>query len=186
MVQDPFLHGVDIDPSKLRVERFLETQRVRSFDCGNPDLNDFLNTEEVERYEAEGLGRTYLVFYDGQVIAYFTISADGLRVEYLRTWKSFSRFGEMRLEAIPAIKIGRLAVPREWQNRGAGRLIMKYIVGLALEQGVGAAARLLVLQAEPEAESFYRKCGFEFAVETRRERGRRKRTMFFDLNEVAD
>lgn len=81
-----FGHPVDVSPIKLRIEPFLETQRVRSFDCGNADLNDFLNTEEVENYEKEGLGRTYLVFYDGDAVAYFTISSDGLRVEYLKKW----------------------------------------------------------------------------------------------------
>ncbi len=186
MIPDPFKHGVDIDPDKLKVERFLETQRVRSFDCGNQDLNDFLNTAEVEHYEKEGLGRTYLVFYGGDLVAYFTISSDGLRVEYLKKWKSFSRFGEMRLEAIPSIKIGRLAVTTAWQAKGVGRHLVKYIAGMALDQGTGIGARLLILQAEPDAVAFYLKCGFEMTAEVGRERGREKRTMFLDLHEIPE
>src|SRR5439155_12030064 len=107
-----------IDPDELDIERFVETRSVESFDCGNADLNEFLCTEEVSQYEKEGLGKTYLVYYHGDLVAYFTISFDGLRIEYLKTVKSFSRFAEMRLETIPAIKIASLAVDSKLQPRG--------------------------------------------------------------------
>lgn len=181
-----FYHRHEITIDRLSVEPFWETQRVRNFDCGNEDLNDFLNTEEVERYEQEGLGRTYLVFYEGKPVAYFTVSFDGLRVEYLRTWKSFSRLAEMKLETIPALKIGRLAVDSRYQSRGIGRALVNYIAGMALETKGKMGVRLMILQAKPESIEFYGKCGFQLTVETRRERGRRNRTMFFDLHALED
>ncbi len=180
--QEKFQHRPDITIDQLSVEPFWETQRVRNFDCGNKDLNDFLNTEEVERYDQEGLGRTYLVFYEGQPVAYFTVSFDGLRVEYLRTWKSFSRLSEMKLDSIPALKIGRLAVDTQYQKRGIGRALLNYIAGMALETRGKMGVRLLILQAKPDSIEFYGKCGFQLTFETRRERSRRHRTMFFDLH----
>ncbi|HLA82585.1 MAG TPA: GNAT family N-acetyltransferase [Thermoleophilia bacterium] len=169
------------------MERFVETRKVESFDCGNSDLNDFLCTEEVSEYEAEGLGRTYLVYYQGDLVGYFTVTNDSLRVEYLKTVKSFSKFAEKSLEALPALKIGRLAVAREHQRKGFGRLIIKYIAGMAVQLGASTGIRLLVLQAKPESIDFYeKKCGFELTRETKRERGRRNRTMFLDLYAIAD
>ena len=184
MVPDPFEHAVDIDPDALRVERFVETRKVQTFDCGNKDLNDFLNTREVAEYERQGLGRTYLVYYRGDPVAYFTVSFDSLRVEYLKTVKSFSRFAEMRLEALPAIKIGRLAVDSKFQNRGIGRFLIKYISGMALEESGKMGVRLLVLQAKPESIRFYEQCGFKLTWETKREKARRNRTMFLDLHKL--
>ena len=153
---------------------------MRGFDCGNKDLNDFLCTREVSKYEKLGLGTTYLVYHQRDLVAYFTVSSDSMRVEYLKTARSFSEIRELRLEAIPGFKIGRLAVDIGHQNRGIGRTLIKCIAGMALEGKVGV--RILTVQAKPESVSFYEKCGFQLTDETRRERGRRNRTMFLDLH----
>ncbi len=181
----PFEHPVEVSEDLLRIERFVETRNVEAFDCGDGALNDFLCTEEVANYERENLGRTYLAYYQGELAGYFTVSNDGLRVEYLRTFKSFSKAHIMKLETIPAIKIGRLAVDRKWQNRGIGRMLIKYIAGMAIDMGRGSGIRLLILQAKPQSIDFYEKCGFQLTYETKRERGRRNRTMFLDLYSLA-
>ena len=186
MNEGPFRHAVDIQAEDLRVEPFHETRRVRDFDCGDRHLNDFLNTDEVVEYEKEYLGYTHLVFLHGDPVAYFTVSLDGLRVEYLKSYKSFSRLSELRLESLPSVKIGRLAVAKAWQNRGLGRLVLKYIVGMALNMGVFRAARLLTVQAKPAAIDFYKQFGFELTYETARERKRANRTMFYDLLYIKD
>ncbi len=185
MAPDPFAHPIDVSEDRLRVERFVETRNVESFDCGDKDLNDFLCTEEVARYDRENLGRTYLAYYEGDLAGYFTVSNDGLRVEYLKQVKSFSKLARMKLETIPALKIGRLAVDRRYQSRGVGRLLLRYIAGMAIEIGRGTGIRLLILQAKPQSVSFYLKAGFQLTYEVKRERGRRNRTMFLDLFRIA-
>ena len=186
MNASPFGRPIQFSWEELSIEPFIETKRVRDFNCGEKDLNDFLNTEEVMEYEKEHLGKTYLVFHEGNVVAYFTVSADGLRVEYLKSYKSFSKISELHLESLPAIKIGRLAVDQRWQGRGIGRLLIKYIGGIALESGRFGSVRLLIVQAKPGAVDFYQKCGFQLTEETKRERGRRNRTMFLDLHKIEE
>ena len=181
----PFGHPIGFKLDDLKIEPFAGTRHVQDFDCGESDLNEFLTTDEVIEYAKENLGRTHLVYHQGNILAYFTVCADGLRVEYLKTYKSFSRISELELEALPAIKIGRLAVDKRYQNRGLGRLLVKYIVGLALENRF-AAARLLIVQAKPNAVAFYEKCGFQMTVATRRERGRVNRMMFLDLMRIEE
>jgi GNAT superfamily N-acetyltransferase len=177
-----FEHPVSVSLEELRIEPFRETHDVKGFDCGNGDLNDFLCTSEVSKYEKLGLGTTYLVYRRGDLVAYFTVNSDSMRVEYLKTARSFSEVRELRLEAIPGFKIGRLAVDTRHQNRGIGRTLIKCIAGMALEGKVGV--RILMVQAKPESVSFYEKCGFKLTDETRRERGRRNRTMFLDLHSL--
>jgi predicted GNAT family N-acyltransferase len=169
----------------LRIENFRETRDVVSFDCGSKELNDFLCTEEVSEYTREGLGKTYLVYLqeEGRLVAYFTICADSLRVEYLKTVKSFSKFAAMKMDAIPGVKIGRLAVDKEYKFRDIGSHLMRYIGGLALATPM--AARLLIVQAKPTSVEFYQKFGFEFVTETKRERKRENKTMFLDLWTLA-
>jgi GNAT superfamily N-acetyltransferase len=181
-----FTHKSEVDSSKFRVEPFHETQRVKGFTCGNKELDDFPNTKEVQEFDEAGLGKTYLVFYDGELIAYYTITNDGLRAEYLKTVKSFSKTAEEKVDAFPAVKIGRLAVAKEWQSRGVGRHLLGDIVAEALFQGQRSGVRLLILEAKPEAIPFYEKCGFKLTRETKRERNRANRTMFLDLQALGD
>jgi len=182
--------GIDertrIEPDELEIEPFLETRNVQSFDCGNKALNDFLCTKEVADYEKEGLGKTYLVYFHGDLVAYFTVSFDGLRVQYLQKVKSFTKFAEMRNETIPALKIGRLAVDSRFKRRRIGEGLLKYIAGMALDMGKRTGVRLLILQAKPESIPFYTACGFQLTFETHRERTRTNKTMFLDLLAVPD
>jgi len=184
MGEDDFNHLLTIRPADLKIEPFKETANVRSFDCGNAALNDFLTTDEVSKYEHEHLGRTYLVYHEGFLVAYFTISTDAIRLEYLRNVKSYSRFSEMRLEAVPGVKIGRLAIARDWQNRGIGRMLVVYIAGMAMRGDF--ACRLLIVQSKPESTGFYLKCGFHSVVQTARERRRIKHTMYLDLEDIRE
>ena len=157
----------------------MENADIKAFACGNQDLDDFLTTNEVRYYERMNLGKTWLVYYEHELVAYFTISMDSLRREYVKrlTKRDFVR----KVEEIPAVKIGRLAVATKHQNRGFGRTIMRYIAGKALNIGAGVGCRLLIVQAKPDAMDFYSKCGFDLTKETRRERARHSRTMYFDL-----
>lgn len=111
-----------IPPDQIRIERFRENADVRAFDCGNRDLNDFLTTEEVGKFEREKLGNTHLVYWQsgGKLLGYFTISSESLRIEYFRSIKGFSIPGEIRVSAIPGMKIGRLAVDNEFKGRDVG------------------------------------------------------------------
>ncbi len=168
----------------MKFEPFKETQEVRNFSCGIRELDEFLTTDQVKRYERDDLGRTTLVFYEGTLVAYFTISNAGIYTEYLKKAKSFSIDPKIKIDMIPAVKIGRLAVQTGRQNCGIGRFLIAYIARIALKRGA-PAARLLILEAKPNSVNFYTGIGFEFALETRRTRGRINRTMFMDLRKLV-
>ena len=175
-----------INPLGIQVEPFRENQDVKRFTCGNPDLDEFLTTEEVKDYDAHGLGKTSLVYLQDNLVAYFTVSNDSLRVEYLKKTRSFSKTAKLMVDSYPAVKIGRLAIAKDWQRKGIGRAIVAYIAKAALESGTRFGVRLLIVEAKPESIAFYEKCGFELTYETRRERGRSNRTMFLDLQSLQD
>jgi GNAT superfamily N-acetyltransferase len=185
-----FNHPKTCDAERLRFEPFrTDTSKVGSFDCGNKSLNDFLCSEEVNKYQKENFGRTTLVFCDGELAGYYTVAYGQLRREYLQKWKSFSKAAEARLENIPGLIIGRLAVSKEWQNMGIGRTTIQRIAMLALDHSEQSGLRLLLVQAKKEAFEFYQKLGFEFTTEVKKEKQRYKdrqtRTMYFDLSSLA-
>jgi len=174
----------EIDPLYLRVESFFETPLLQGFTCGNNDLDEFLRSPEVREFEERGLGRTFLAFYEADLVAYYTLSNAGLRTECLGAARPLARSAEGRVDAFPAVKIGRLAVSRSWQRRGIGRYLIAAITAEALFQGRRSGFRLLILEARPESVSFYERCGFRLTRKTARERGKRNRTMFLDLHAI--
>jgi len=178
-----------VELDKLKFEPFrTDTRKVDTFDCGNKSLNDFLCSEEVYEYERSRLGKTTLVFHDGALVAYYTLSNSSLRMEYLKKVKSFSKASEWHLREIPSLTIGRLAVDKRWKNRGIGETIVQKIVAEALDHFCHAGLRLVIVQAKKEAFGFYEKLGFQFVEETGNElkllRMHGTRTMFLDLHKV--
>ena len=189
MVSALFQHSDTLDPARLDFEPFrTDTSQVDNFDCGNDDLNDFLCTDEVTNYENEMLGKTTLVYYDGELTGYYTLSSTSLGVRYVQHKTGFQRLSEYRINELPALLIGRLAIDMKWQKKGVGRFIIQRIAMLALDQSKNQGVRLLVVQAKEEAFDFYTKCGFDFVMESKTEMKRFKargtRTTFFDVSSL--
>ena len=184
-----FSQDVKIDTVKLQFVPFTtESKAIRIFDCGNKDLNDFLCKDEVREYEKEYLGSTTLVYYNGALVAYYTLYNDTLRLEYFKRNPAFSKLSEYRIEGVPAFTIGRLAVDKQWQCKGVGRILMQRIVMFALDHSRQTGVRLILVQAKRDAFIFYEKLGFQFVFETKNEMKRFKargtRTMYFDLTSL--
>lgn len=184
-----YLADASIDEDDLSYEIYSRTKDVAEFDCGEAGLNKFLHDqEEVAEYQDSGLGTTTLVFCKGCLVGFFTLSNDGLELKYVdakKMRKQIKRRQKEVIKNIPAIKIGRFAVHNRLKRRGIGTMMMRYIVGLAVSNE-NIAVRLLILEAYPESQPFYTALGFKFTEEKDRERHRRNRTMFFDLDEIRD
>jgi GNAT superfamily N-acetyltransferase len=175
------IESLVIEPFKSDIRKTFE------FDCGQPSLNGFLCSDEVYNYQEQLLGKTFLVFSRGILVAYYTISAGSLRKETVDNTKSVGKI--LNIEEIPSVIIGRLAVDLKYQKQGIGEyLVQKIIVESIFRKDL--VARLVLVQAKEEAFDFYIKCGFNFVNETRRERKRYRargtRTMFFDLLSLRD
>lgn len=164
---------------------FVNSGQVQGFYCGTKSLDDFLNTQEVRKYQEEGLGETTLVYHQGELIGYYTVCPDGLRIELTKTYKSFSKWQELKITSIPAVKIGRLAVQEELRGRGIGSLLVRHIAGYALST-YGNSVRLLILESEPDSVAFYERIGFQLTHMTKRERNKDNRTMFLDLQPLRE
>jgi GNAT superfamily N-acetyltransferase len=182
-----FAHPSKIDPERLVVTPFKrETKGVKDFDCGSKPLNDFLCTSEVERYERLKLGRTYVVYYEGDLVGYFTISSGEIRASYLSgtRFQRLQHRAEYIVEKIPGLKIGRLAVDKRFQNIGIGRALVAIIAGIARQAGEFMGLRLLIVQSKPESMRFYQRMAFVQVVSAKEKR-RIHRTFFLDVYSIG-
>ena len=94
-----------IDFKKLEVHEFSKKLLNNSnFDSGDDDLNDFLYNESVD-YCKSNLAVVYLVFYENELMAYFSLSSDSVKV---------NKKLDIKLKYYPSMKIGRLAIDKEF------------------------------------------------------------------------
>lgn len=136
-----------------------DVQDVGDFTCGDDDLDDFLRSD-AQRLAAANISRTYLARHPDTgdaVLGYISLSADSIRLD------EAAREGlgiAVEFQAIPALKVGRLACRKDDHCRGAGTAMMRFAYVAALSLAKTAGVRLLTVDAYPKAVSFYEKLGF--------------------------
>jgi predicted GNAT family N-acyltransferase len=162
------------------------TYEIKSFDCGDPDLNDFL-FNDAKNYLKELMAITYIIEYQGKIAAYFCLLNDKVvfstsDIQNRSLWNRFNRHHQIpnlkRRKNYPAAKIGRLAVSNELKGKGIGIFILDIVRNLLLEK-MDIACRFITVDAYRTAFEFYRKNGFEFLLTE--DEGELIRLMYFDL-----
>ena len=143
--------------------RLEEDSIILTFDCGDDDLNDFL-FNDAKNYFKHFLAITYIIQTKNETIAYFSLSSDALLHNNSKNWNKINRNipNNKRRRSYPAVKIGRLAVSKNYEGRGFGRLIIARIKSMLLKESQYFASRFIVVDAYKNATLFYKKQGFKF------------------------
>jgi GNAT superfamily N-acetyltransferase len=133
----------------------------KSFDCGVPALNEFLQ-KTARQHREKGLSNTYVMLDEEnpeKIVGYFTLaffelSIKGLPEQYSRKLPKSSN--------LPAAKLARLAVEKSCQGRGYGALILveaiKRVLSAASESG--AITGFFVDAKDEQAKRFYLRYDF--------------------------
>jgi len=179
---NPILEKIDI----IRLE---ESTLITSFDCGDIDLNDFLHND-AKNYLSSMLAVTYLVKIDNEIAAFFCLSNDSLTRTTILTneekalWNRVGRKipNSKRRRTYPAVKIGRLAVAKEYAGFGIGRQIIRSIVMIYISKQHHAGCRFITVDAYQKALNFYEKNKFQYL--TTKDIDDDIRTMYFDLKTI--
>lgn len=132
-------------------EPIAKQHRRQDFDCGQPELNDFLQNYARQSHE-RGAAKTFLAIDDGDgktVYGYYSLSPAS--IEYARTPEILRR-GHGRYE-IGAYRLGRLASHIDLHGRGLGGQLF-LAAGrrcLRVAQEVGGTAMLIDAKNEQVA-----------------------------------
>lgn len=159
---------INLSEVKLRKIDSIEKHLYQEFKCERQELNEFL-IEDALSYHGHGLTKTSLVFYNDDLVGYFSISAD--RIELTPTEKDELYINDdIQITYFPALKITKLAVDLKYARLGIGSYLIELIEGMAfgLEMGI----RFITLDAvnKPEVLAFYRKNGFHESLHEERQR----------------
>ncbi|MGF1602967.1 MAG: GNAT family N-acetyltransferase [Thermosynechococcaceae cyanobacterium] len=142
-------------PSLNPPENLKPNHDLESFDSGNEQLNQWLKKRALKN-EGAGASRTYVLCYQQQVIAYYSL-ATGAVAQTTAT----GRVRRNMPDPIPVMLIGRLAVDQNWQGRGIGKAILQDAILRILQAAEIAGIRAILVHAiSEEAKQFYERYGF--------------------------
>lgn len=122
-----------------------------AFDCGREELNRFLR-QYARQTQQSGGAQTYLGLVDHTVVGYYALAVGSVEQEQApeRVKKGLAK------HSIPIMLLARLAVDRQWHNKGIGAALVKDAVLRTLQAADIAGIRALVVHAKDEAaRSFY-------------------------------
>lgn len=138
-----------------RPEPISAAHDLAAFDCGNPDLNDWLKHRALA---SEGRSARTIVLSDGtRVIAYYCLATGAIEREGLPS----AKLRRNQPDQIPIMMLGRLAVDRSHAGRGFGSALLKDAILKSIEVSKIAGVRALVVHAIDDAAArFYQRYGF--------------------------
>lgn len=175
-----------IDSSEDFILRQIQhDDNTSKFSLGNPTytpLKIFIQKYAFDFHQYE-IAKTYVLVDQNslskQVWAYITLmNSEIVLNEGQRPQETTST---SRYEGFPAVKIARLAIDKNLQQKGFGSMIMDWCINhvrLAIMPHVGC--RFIVVDAKRESVSFYEKFGF-ILLNTHDNHKDEHPLMFFDL-----
>ncbi|WP_186156639.1 GNAT family N-acetyltransferase [Burkholderia gladioli] len=126
------------------------------FECGTPALDRYLRetvTQDVRRRVAA----CFVMLDSGSVVGYYTLSAASIALAELphEMVRKLPRY-----PAVPAVRMGRLAVDARFRGRGLGAALLVNALRRAARSEIAAVA--LTVDAKDEgAAAFYGHFGFQ-------------------------
>lgn len=173
---------------QYNIRRLEKQEIVKSFDCGDADLNNFILNESL-LYRKELLAVSYAVEDNSKsVIAYFSLANDRVSLSDFEDKTSFNRFrrhrfvNEKRLKSYPAVKICRFGVDL-MVKKHIGTRVLNFIKSYFIEDNK-TGCRFITVDAYSSAIPFDLKNGFEPL--TSDDENDATRLLYFDLNDIVD
>ncbi len=162
--------------------------QITSFNCGVPDLNEFLLDDAINYYN-HLMAVTYLVMLksnENKIISYFSLSNDNLSDKGFEDWIHIRRMlnknisNRKRRKDYPSVKIGRFAVCKEFLNNGLGTFLMDFLKSwFTINNKTGCRFIIVDSKNNSNAINFYSKNGFKFL--TIHDEKDPTRLMYYDL-----
>ena len=148
------------------------TDIVGLFSCLIPDLEDFVKDDAL-RQQDEAVNFTHLwISKESKILlGYVTLCNDSIGLHGKKK-EEMKKIG-ISYRKLPALKICRMAVHKDFTRRGIGTLMTAFVMKIALKMNDVSGCRFITLEAKNLQDldekdkpiHFYRKNGFEILKE---------------------
>jgi ribosomal protein S18 acetylase RimI-like enzyme len=163
----------EIEKGDIKSIKLTEEYEIKPFDCEVKDLNEFL-FNDAKSYVKHLYYTTFLFENQEKTIAYYCLANDSLNIT-LETNRTLNSEIKKLVEKnhwqtksylkppFPAVKIGRLAVDKGFQNKGLGTSILEMLTISFIENNK-TGCQFITVDAlnNKKALEFYEKNGFHF------------------------
>ncbi|HJJ38983.1 MAG TPA: GNAT family N-acetyltransferase [Methanocorpusculum sp.] len=146
-------------PENIRILPIDKSINLTSFTCTEPELNDFLKTDALNDHE-NLYSITRIICYDKTIIGFFTLIADNISVKTIPE----NEYSDYHYNKLPAVKIARLAVDKNYEHKGIGTLIITEILSVVNLISDNVGCRIITVDAKENALGFYRKFTFREVI----------------------
>ena len=133
-----------------------QTDKRNEFASGNDRLDEFFR-KFARQHQDRHLSTTYVADDDGVISGFVTVVGSELEPTKVseEVRKRWPRGG------VPVFRLARMAVAKECQGKGIGKRLLAHVFMLAHEQADRSGCVGIVVDAKPDAISFYKPYGFE-------------------------
>lgn len=172
-----------------KVRKLRNDEKVKSFNCGDDDLNDFLLNRAI-LYRKALLSVTYVFenIKSKDIVGYFSLANDRVSLDDFNDKTEFNRFrrnrfvNEKRIRSYPAVKICRLGINKDFHGKGIGSILLDFIKSYFVEDNK-TGCRFITVDAYNNAIPFYQNNDFQYLK--RVEEDIVTRLLYYDLNDIA-
>jgi GNAT superfamily N-acetyltransferase len=142
----------------LKIERLGPGHDREGFDCGSAELNDYLKKTARQHLE-KGLSQTFVLMNDSEperILGFLTLTVCEVQAQILPP-KLVKRYPQH----VPAAKLARLAVAKDRQREGLGKLMMVHALQQAIRVSDSVGIIGFFVDAKNEdARRYYEQYGF--------------------------
>ncbi len=142
----------------MRVLPLTDSHDRRDFDCGQPELNAWLQ-QVARQHQVKGLSKTFVAVNEeapARICGYYGLTLAELDNQHLpEAWR------KKLPRRIPGVRLGRLAIDKAYQGKGLGELLLIDALTRARRIYIEAGGIGLFVDAIDErAAAYYRRFGF--------------------------
>jgi len=158
---------MNIKFEKIIIKLLSENIDLNEFDCGNSDLNEFL-IEDAIIQQKEMLNVTHIFIYEKRIIGFLTISMGNVNIKQLdKKYQEIYENKGINYKTIPTVKLGRLAIAKNYQKSGLGTFMIKWSQYCIIKFSKRIGVRFIAIDAYMNVIDFYSKNEFEITHKTK-------------------
>lgn len=142
----------------MKVEKLTRAHDRSTFRCGRDELDEWFRTAAMQAQQRNRSARTTVLVDDRAVVGYYSLATHA--VAFRAAPQQLMR-GVPRYDAVPAVRLARLAIHEDRQGQGLGERLLASAVHDVLAAAEHVGIVLMTVDALDEAAAaFYARYGF--------------------------